>query len=408
MKEIFNRYKFAIGMLGSIAFAGLAFQYKKPQGSSVWTQDPKEKLSIFEKADSQKPYSNQLKESRYADSLAQEAFQNSSNKEAKAVTKSETPEPEMNDQEQSHKPSNGDEFDAKAEAARLLGANTKEPHSKKSEPATPHHEDTKDSLAGKSAFTKVSMRSEPNNEHSSMRKDPKPKPQKVTKKHFGTTPNPSLLVASRGDYEVSSVMSSGNLESVGNVNSSLTGGNLLKKGSEYIAVINDTIELTPGLKQNVIAHVFGRLSQNSGVQPFKMFATAEMSQNGQSVLINVNSCLDASPNTKSISCSGDIGGLDGKRGLSDKVYSPDMMSAIIRTAGLAASQWSLSKMTQSVTQNGVMLDQTQSNNLWQTLAGSWESLANETAKNIERQGNRVTLYGQKVVKVLITKDTELW
>jgi hypothetical protein len=80
----------------------------------------------------------------------------------------------------------------------------------------------------------------------------------------------------------------------------------------------------------------------------------------------------------------------------------------VRTIERFGSQYSLSKLTSSVTEAGVILDQTQSNSLYQSLAASWESLAEETAQDIEAQGTTITIDGYSVVKVYVTKDAELW
>lgn len=408
MKEIFLKYRLLLGFGAGLVLLLFAYQYKENRTKqSIWEHDPKEELSLMEQADSLKPASHDLKEARFADKLAQEAFTDGKAK-PKAEGDSKPDSKSKNKGGASSSSSSKEEWDADAEAAKLLGSKPETNESDEESNPEEGQGDEEKPLAGNSALTKTGMaagnqQQQQGSSASSHRPPPKPRPRR-----YGTTPDPRMLVDARGDSAASGAMSSGALETVGKGKTSLTGGNLLKKGAEYVAVINDTIELTPGMKQNVVVHVFGRLSKNTGPSPFQMFATAKMSKNGQSIVIDVNSCLDSAPNTKSIDCKGDVGGLDGKRGLSDDVYSPDMLSAIIKTAGLAASQWSLSNITQSVTDNGVLLDQTQSNALWQTLSGSWQTLANESAANVERQGNRVTLYGQKVVKVLITDDVELW
>ena len=183
---------------------------------------------------------------------------------------------------------------------------------------------------------------------------------------------------------------------------------LLKLGSEYLGVINDAIEVYPSEKPHVIVTVFGKLSPHSVSQPFKLMGEATLSRNGQKVNVSVTHCIDPNSNTKGIKCSGEIKGIDGRNGLHGKIYNPSIWASIIKTASTLLSQYSLSSMTSSVTSTGKVLDQSQSNRIYESLSAGWQSLGDEIAKNISSSGSSIYVPGGSVVKVLITQDSVLW
>ncbi|MFK7823868.1 MAG: hypothetical protein AB8G05_06920, partial [Oligoflexales bacterium] len=143
---------------------------------------------------------------------------------------------------------------------------------------------------------------------------------------------------------------------------------LLKLGSEYLGVINDAIEVYPSEKPHVVVTVFGKLSPHSVSQPFKLMGEATLSHNGQKVNVSITHCIDPNSNTKGIKCSGEIKGIDGRNGLHGKIYNPSIWASIVKTASTLLSQYSLSSMTSSVTTTGKVLDQSQSNRIYESLS----------------------------------------
>jgi hypothetical protein len=184
--------------------------------------------------------------------------------------------------------------------------------------------------------------------------------------------------------------------------------NLLKMGSEYLGVIRDAIEISTGEKQNLVVDVVGRLSPHTVTQPFKMFVEARLSSNGSRIIGRVKQCIDPASNSRSLRCSGDIKGIDGRDGLRGEIYNPSVWASVVRTAGTLLSQYSLSSMTSSITQGGVILDQSQSNKILQSLSSGWQALGNELASQINSQGKSVSVAGGSIVRILVTEDSELW
>jgi hypothetical protein len=54
------------------------------------------------------------------------------------------------------------------------------------------------------------------------------------------------------------------------------------------------------------------------------------------------------------------------------------------------------------------MDETQSNAILESLSVAYRALGNEIADKIESKGTSISISGQSIVRVRITKDTPLW
>jgi hypothetical protein len=185
-------------------------------------------------------------------------------------------------------------------------------------------------------------------------------------------------------------------------------GDLLKMGSVYLAEIPDAIDVRGSRKQTLNINVVGKMTQHTLNQPFVLVAEASLAEDGRSIFIEVKHCIAPEANARAIACSGDVKGLDGTDGLKNEIYAPQIWPSILSVIGAAGEVYALGRMTQSVTQAGVLMDQTQSNALWSAAGSAWKKSFDLTSERLEkdRQGGRAS--GKAIVKVLITKDVSLW
>ncbi len=185
-------------------------------------------------------------------------------------------------------------------------------------------------------------------------------------------------------------------------------GNLLQEGSSYLGVIEDPIRAVEGEPQPVTITTIGKLSSNTIAVPFKMTGIATLNKDRTRVRVEVKRCVDSRPSARSVDCSGVIGDIEGWDGIGGRINSPGIWGTLVRTASVLGSQMALSKMTSSVTQNGVLMDQTQSNAVLESLSEAVRVLGDDVAKKIEAGGTNIVVTGQSIVRVKITKDSPLW
>lgn len=185
-------------------------------------------------------------------------------------------------------------------------------------------------------------------------------------------------------------------------------GDLLKMGSVYLAKIPDAIDVRGSRKQTLNINVIGKMTQHTLSQPFVLVGEASLAEDGRSIFIEVKNCIAPEANARAIACSGDVKGLDGTDGLKNEIYSPQIWPSILSILGTAGEIYALGRMTQSVTEAGVLMDQTQSNALWSAAGAAWRKSFDLSAERLERDriGGRAS--GGAIVKVHITKDTSLW
>jgi hypothetical protein len=185
-------------------------------------------------------------------------------------------------------------------------------------------------------------------------------------------------------------------------------GNLLQEGSSYLGILEDPIRVTEGEPQPCTILMLGKLSNNTVDVPFKMTGMANLNKDKTKVCIEVKRCVDSRPSSRAVDCYGNVGDIEGWNCISGVINSPGIWGTIIRTASIIGSQMSLSKMTSSVTQSGVLMDETQSNAILESLSVAYRALGNEIADKIESKGTSISISGQSIVRVRITKDTPLW
>lgn len=202
-------------------------------------------------------------------------------------------------------------------------------------------------------------------------------------------------------------MSSGSTTKVSG-RDTMSDGAILQEGSSYLGVIEDPIRAVEGEPQNVTITMIGKLSANTVAAPFKMTGIATLNKDKTRVRIEVKRCVDSRPSSRAVDCFGTIGDIEGWDGVGGKVNSPGVWGTLIRTAGIFGSQMALSKMTSSVTQSGVLLGETQSNRVLQSLSQAFEKLSEDLADKIESGGTNIVVTGQSIVRVRITKDSPLW
>lgn len=340
-------------------------------------------ISEFQLADAQNAKPNRLQEARLADRRAQEAFSSQEEKFEDAPPPKKEPETKLSQ----ILASNDDSLDR---AKSLLGS--KPVKEEEPKPST--------------MLKKIVHEPTPPSAQAAAPRETPPQATASTGRYSPTPEAQSLY--GFGDPDVQSSLSSATVSTVVGASSPYARGSLLKLGSEYLAVIKDSIQLSSGQTDQVVIDVVGKLSPHTINQPFKLFATASLSSDGRRVTLDITHCIDPRAQTTSMQCRAIVKGLDGINGLSGEVYDPSMWASLVRTLGTFMSQFSLSSMTSSVTEAGVIMNQTQSNKIYEALAAAWQTVANDAATQIAAGGRTVTVTGGSVVKVLITEDSRLW
>lgn len=413
-KQLFFKYKgylFAAGFALAVIFA---FMRKSGPDDPLDNTAGRKNINEFQRAEALSGHRNDLTEHEFADSKAQAAFSGEAAKASESSPPSEVKPgpvaaPVIPASAVAVEPSS-----TRDRAAALLGgAETKSsqqdaPKASHSDGQTPsqvaeaprHVAKTPKSISSHSAAPPgVTLTSA---EESSSNRPLKTMPVSVasiSRTSDVYAKNPPSVMAKLDAGQVTETMGG---------RSTYARGNLLKSGSEYLAVIHDAMELTGSQTQDVNIAVYGRLTPFTVTQPFILTGEAKLSANGRKICVTIKSCIDPHANAKAISCSGAVKGLDGTDCLADEIYSPGIWPSLLRIAGTVASTFSLSKLTSSVTQSGVLVDQTESNAMWAALSSGYQATGEQLAQAIEQQGSGVKTYGESVVKVHITKDSVLW
>ena len=241
--------------------------------------------------------------------------------------------------------------------------------------------------------------------------EPKKEPKKVTKPKPPRKSYRKKPKKKRMDMEALVLASSGNRADVvvgrspGYVGKE---SNLLKLGSQFLAHIEDAEVISRGMKAVVVVNVVGVLSDFATTRPYKLFAEMSLNPNETRVDVKVVKCIGIGHNALSLPCKGVIKGIDGKTGLTGAIYNPVMWGRILEVGTKAVAGWTLERMTRTVTNNGVLTDQTRSNAVLSGLASGIQAFGEDQAAEWAKVGATITLPGNAVVKVLITEDKELW
>ncbi len=394
---------------GFFVVVGVAAAHKKASIDSFDNTEGRKKLSDFQLAEAQSGKAHTLTENEFADRKAQEAFSSQENKEAKPTPPTEVKTPQIANTA-SELPS------ARARAAELLGAPVPEPVATPSTRPLPTPE-TKSPEAEKVKATpqpKVrgshpsppSPRRVEEGEVSLASTRPMPRDAVPPPSHYGSAmgsgvyaKNPPSVMAKLDDSEVTETLGS---------RSTFVRGDLLKMGSIYLAKIDDAIDVRGSRTQDLNITVFGKSSAHTVNQPFILGGVAKLSEDGKTIDIEIKDCIASAPNAKAIPCAGEVKSLDGTNGLRNEIYSPSIWPSILNILGEAGSVYSLGRMTQSATELGVLMDQSQSNALWGAAGSAWKKTFEQAAERLERERDGGKAAGGAIVKVRIAKDTALW
>lgn len=392
--SVLMKYRLPLAGAGLVVLGLVAVLRKESSQTDFDNTDGRKRLSDFEIAEAQSGKGNRLKEHGFADLKAQEAF--SSKQTAPTAT---PPKEEIT-------PSDGS---ARDRAQALLGsAPTESPKTGAHEPkvSPPASEPPSEAPRPQKQNQASSRPTVRRPEGVSLAAAPAPAREVESRpaSHPGTgggvyAKNPPTVMMQLDNSEVTETLGA---------RSTFVRGDLLKMGSVYLAEIPDAIDVRGSRKQTLNINVVGKMTQHTLNQPFVLVAEASLAEDGRSIFIEVKHCIAPEANARAIACSGDVKGLDGTDGLKNEIYAPQIWPSILSVIGAAGEVYALGRMTQSVTQAGVLMDQTQSNALWSAAGSAWKKSFDLTSERLEkdRQGGRAS--GKAIVKVLITKDVSLW
>ncbi len=405
MKFDARKYWKPLAVSSLFACVGLAAVYKKSEVDSFDNTEGRKRLSDFQLAEAQSGRAHTLKENEFADRKAQEAFSSPDLSKPKA----DAPEEEKTAQT----PPTASEASSRVRAAELLGSTPPEtpavklaPEPEKAAPESQIEKSRQPTREKSSRPARTPARSQTvegvslASDRSESRVATPPSPSYSVSIGTGVyAKNPPSVMAKLDDSEVTETLGS---------RSTFVRGDLLKMGSEYLAKISDTIDVRGSRKQILNINVIGKMTAHTINQPFVLVGEASLTEDGQKICIEIKHCIAPQSHSKAIACEGDVKGIDGSPCLKNEIYSPSIWPSVLRILGEAGSVYSLNRMSESVTNLGVLTDQTQSNALWSAAGAAWQKSFEMSAERLEKEREGGRAAGGSIVKVMITKDTSLW
>ena len=94
----------------------------------------------------------------------------------------------------------------------------------------------------------------------------------------------------------------------------------------------------------------------------------------------------------------------GDNGLTGKIYDPSNWQLIIASVGAYINTSVLSQLTTSATQNGQTVDQTTSNQIRQSIAGTVNAVANRLITSLDKSGTEIVLAQGAIVQIFLLKQ----
>lgn len=184
-------------------------------------------------------------------------------------------------------------------------------------------------------------------------------------------------------------------------------GAMFKAGTRVLAILPDRLTITSGESLYTSLTALGSADQKVP-NNLTFVGKAKLNKSERRVEIAIESCVNTKDSSPPIPCVAIVKDILGDNGLTGKIYDPSNWQLIIASVGAYINTSVLSQLTTSATQNGQTVDQTTSNQIRQSIAGTVNAVANRLITSLDKSGTEIVLAQGAIVQIFFTETTQTW
>lgn len=184
-------------------------------------------------------------------------------------------------------------------------------------------------------------------------------------------------------------------------------GAMFKTGTRVLAILPDKLTITSGESVYTSLTALGSADQKVP-NNLTFVGKAKLNKSERRVEIAIENCVNTKDSSPPMPCVAIVKDILGDNGLTGKIYDPSNWQLIIASVGAYINSSVLSQLTTSATQNGQTVDQTTSNQIRQSIAGTVNAVANRLITNLDKSGTEIVLAQGAIVQIFFTETTQTW
>jgi hypothetical protein len=184
-------------------------------------------------------------------------------------------------------------------------------------------------------------------------------------------------------------------------------GAMFKAGTRVLAILPDKLTITSGETVYTSLTALGSADQKVP-NNLTFVGKAKLNKSERRVEIAIENCVNTKDSSPPMPCVAVVKDILGDNGLTGKIYDPSNWQLIIASVGAYINTSVLSQLTTSATQNGQTVDQTTSNQIRQSIAGTVTAVANRLISNLDKSGTEIVLAQGAIVQIFFTETTQTW